>query len=289
MSIARQGNILPNRNFIPTLYSARLQAKYYADNVVPLISNHDYDGEISKLGDTVNIRKRPSVDIRDYVLGQDLVNQDSVADDYIQLTIDYADYFSIPIRDVDKFQTDIDFATILLDEAAKAASTKAERRVLQSIYTSATSTVTASALDSTNALKFLLQCSLKLNQLNVPQEDRWAIIDPITAYFLNLSDLKAAYLTGEGSTPLRSGMAVDKPVAGFKVYISNNLNATASIAKVITGHRDALCFASQINETETLRNQSDFGNILRGLNVYGYKVVKPEALCLMDVTSFGSL
>ncbi len=289
MSIARQGGILPQRNFIPQLYTTRLQAKYYADNVVPLIANHDYDEDVSKMGDTVNIRKRTQVDIKDYTLGQDLVTQDALADDAIQLTIDYGDYFAVPVRDVDRFQSDIDFATNALDEAAKALSTKAERRVLQSIYTVAGSTVTAAALDATNALKFLMQASLKLNQANAPQADRWAIIDPITAYFMNLSDLRYAYLTGDPGTPLRSGISVDKPVAGFKVYISNNLNANASISKILCGHRDALCFASQISETETVRNTADFGDILRGLNIYGYKVTKPEALVLVDVTSFGAL
>lgn len=286
MSIARQGGILPNGKFVPQLYSARLQAKYFAENVVPLIANHDYDGEISKLGDTVNIRKRPNVDIKDYVLGQDLVPQEGLADESIQLTIDYADYFDLPIRDVDKFEADIDFAMITLDEAAKGLSTKAERRVLQSIYTSATSTVSGGTLTAATVVQMILQCGLKLNQLNVPQTDRYLIVDPTTAYLLNLSDLKAAYITGDGATPLRDGNAAAKPIGGFKVYVSNNLSITTTTAKCIAGHRDALCFASQINQTETIRNQNDFGNLLRGLNTYGFKVVKPEALCLLDVTGW---
>lgn len=289
MAIARTGAILPNKNYIPTLYSTLMQAKYYADNVVPHISNHDYSGEISKVGDVVTIRKRPSVEVKSYTVNQELETQTSLLDETLTLSIDYADYFNVPISDVDRFQSDIEFQSIVLDEGAKALATTVETRVLQSIYSSATSTVTASALDSTNALKFLLQASLKLNQLNVPQDNRFVVIDPITAYFLNLSDLKAAYLTGEGSTPLRSGIAVEKPVAGFKVYISNNLSATGSISHIVAGHMDALCFASQISKVETIRNPKDFGDLLRSLISYGFKVTQPDALVHVNVTSFGSL
>jgi hypothetical protein len=65
----------------------------------------------------------------------------------------------------------------------------------------------------------------------------------------------------------------------FTVYVSNNLPKTAdNDSYVMGGTSDAISFASQITNVETLRAQSTFGNIMRGLNVYGYKVIKPEAL-----------
>lgn len=290
MSVARAGAILPGRNFIPMQYSTYMQAKYYGDNVVPLISNHDWSGDLNKVGDTVTIRKRPSVQVYDGVIGEDLQQQASLADDTLTLSIDYFNYFNVPISDIDKFESDIDFATQILDEGEKAMSNKVETRVLSSIYSSATSTVTAAALDASNALKFFMQAALKLNLLNVPQDNRWAVIDMYTAYFLGLTELRVANTTGEGApTSLRTGVAYDKPIAGFKCYASNNLSSTASLSHVICGHMDALCFAGQIKDSETVRNPKQFGDLLRSKIVYGYKVVKPDALVHMDVTSFGSL
>ena len=118
--------------------------------------------------------------------------------------------------------------------------------------------------------------------------------DPrLVAALIKRSDLKQAYLTGDSVTPLRNGKIgmIDR----FTVYISNNLssvndlgadaatggtgaNADKKAWNIMAGTRDAISFASQITNVETLRSQTTFGNIMRGLNVYGYKVTKPEAL-----------
>lgn len=290
MAIAKQGAILPNGNFNPQLYSSLLQAAYFESNLVPLLANHDYDGEISKVGDTVNIRKRPNIDIRDGVIGQDLVEQASIADEYLQLTIDYFDYFNVPVDDIQKFQADVDLTSVFFDQAAKSLATKAEKRVLQSIYTSATSTVSVSAaMTSATVIQWIAQCALKMDNLLVPKEGRWLCIDNSTAYLLNLSDLKAAYITGEGASTLRTYDAISRPIAGFQVYATTNLSITSTTAKAMAGHKDALCFASQINDTETLRNPKAFGDLIRGKNVYGFKVTKPDALCLLDISNSWTL
>lgn len=289
MPISKVGNVMPTGNQIPKLWADRALATYLSDFVVPQVVNTEYEGKISKVGDQVVIPKEAAISTFSYKKGQKLQKQTDFADDTLTLDISYADYFNVPVADMDRLQTSWDFASRIMDRGGHALGVKVEQQVLTTVHASAGSTVTAAALDASNALKFLMQAKLKLIQRNVPQEDLWAIIDPITAYFLGLSDLKQAYMTGDSDSSLRTGSAVEKPVAGFQCYISNNLQASATSAKVLVGHKDAITFAGQVTKMETLRDGDDFGDVLRGMMAYGYKVVQPDALVLVDVTSFGSL
>jgi hypothetical protein len=139
----------------------------------------------------------------------------------------------------------------------------------------------------------ILDMGLCLDEQNVPEDGRWLTLPAWMASLIKRSDLKQAYLTGDSVTPLRNGKLgmIDR----FTLYVSNNLGTTADLGadglvggtstnadstawNIMAGTRDAISFASQITQVETLRSQSTFGNIMRGLNVYGYKVTKPEAL-----------
>lgn len=288
MSISRTGTNLPNRNRIPKIWSNYMLANYYSDFVVPVISNHDYEGEISKVGDTVIIQKRLRITSFTGVVGEDLQEQTTVTDDAIQLSIDYFNYFNAPISDVDAFQSQADYATEVFDEGSRALGVSVEDQILQSIYSSANSTVTCTQLSQNNALSVIHAMALALNQKKLPQRDRWLVIDPITAFFLGLSDLKADYITNDGSSSLRSGTALAKPIAGFTVYMSTELLATNSTSKILAGHMDALTFASQITRNELVRNPNQFGDKLRGMITYGYKVAQPDALVYGNIQSFAS-
>lgn len=299
MAIDRIGGIAPNRARIPKKWSDYMLANYYADNVVPNISNHDYEGEIANLGDTVIIQKRFAIQTFDYKVGQALQKQTNMADESVQLTIDYSHYFNVPIADVDKLQAMGDWPSEIFDEAARAIATKIEQKVLQSIPGfGATSVGTPGSrvnvgLSGTDrpAIAVLMQAQALLNTLNVPDDgNRYAVVDPTFAYMLALGDLKAAYMTGDSESSLRNGVQVlAKPVAGLRVYVSNNLATTGTLmatgqtVNAIVGHLDALTFAAQINKTETLRDPDDFGDLLRGQVVYGFKVIKPEALCTLYI------
>ena len=108
------------------------------------------------------------------------------------------------------------------------------------------------------------------------------VIPAKMAGMIKQSDLKDASITGDGNTPLRNGRLgmIDR----FTLYVSHNLNKNGSEFSVIAGHNMGFTFASQMTNMETIRSETTFGNIIRGLQVYGYKVVKPEALSTMIVT-----
>jgi hypothetical protein len=137
----------------------------------------------------------------------------------------------------------------------------------------------------TNVLDLLVDAGTVLDEANAPESGRFLIIPAWMAGLIKKSDLKDASLTGDSSSVLRNGRLgmIDR----FTLYTSHNLNSvvdsTYRCFSVIGGHKMGLTFASQMTEMESLRAESTFGNIIRGLQVYGYKVVKGEALTKLYV------
>jgi hypothetical protein len=139
-------------------------------------------------------------------------------------------------------------------------------------------------------LDVLLRLGQALDEQNIPEQGRWVVMSAAAGRYIKQSELRQAYLSGDPVSMLRNGRLgqVDR----FTVYISNLLpsNATdgtnfaAGEQVIYAGHAHALTFASQISKVETLRSELTFGQILRGLQVYGYQVVDPTALAAAYVT-----
>jgi hypothetical protein len=225
----------------------------------------------------------------------------------LELSIDKGKYFSVVVDDVDEVQADVKLMDIFTNDASEQMKIAIDGDVLQNAYADAAAAnkgITAGkesgnidlgtanaarAVSKTSVLDLILDMGQCLDEQNVPEEGRWLVVPPWVAALIKNSDLKQAYLTGDSVSPLRNGKLgqIDR----FTLYVSNNLKKVADNAGtagsttddftgfyLMAGTRDAISFASQITNVETLRAQSTFGNIMRGLNVYGHKVVKPEAL-----------
>ena len=303
------GNPNYSGNFIPEIWSGKLIENFYDATVLAQISNTDYEGEIRQHGDTVNIRTTPEITIRDYVKGQTLVveNPDKPK---IQLLIDKGEYFSCVEDDVDKVQSDIVLMDLWSKDASERMKIKIDQRVLVDILpgvdafnkgatagrisgafdlgtTAAPISVTKDGASSTvSVIDLLVDMGTVLDEANAPEQGRYVVIPAKMAGLIKKSELKDASLTGDSVTPLRNGRLgmIDR----FTVYVSHNLSrsGTGGSTKynIIAGHKMGFTFASQMTNMETLRAQSTFGNIIRGLQVYGYKVTKGEALSSAVVT-----
>jgi hypothetical protein len=158
-----------------------------------------------------------------------------------------------------------------------------ETDVLANAITGATTTGSQTTITASNILTEILELSTALDTLNIPEEGRYIVLSPEFVSMLKQSELRQAYLTGDATSPLRNGKVgmVDR----FTVYQSNMLFTAASGADsgythVLAGHPKALSFASQFTNAETVRMESTFGDQVRGLKVYGSKVVTPDALCV---------
>jgi hypothetical protein len=285
--IARTGANLAAGAFIPQIYSAKLQDKFYAASVVPAIANHNWEGEIMAFGDTVNIRKVPTISINDYSVNNAIAYQD-VSDEMISLNINKAKYYAFKVDYIDDYQSDIALIDTITQDASMQMAVTVDKAVLQSVYADAATTIAAGDLSSLTTATFiqpLLQAGQALDENNVPRDGkRWAVITPEYARYLKLSDLKQVLTTGDDESPLRNGFVGS--IDGMNIYVSTNLlNAVGSISsatsKMLVGHESALTFASQFIKHEMLPLQNTFGYGIKGLQVFGFKTVKPESLVLL--------
>tara|TARA_R100000935_G_scaffold54484_1_gene83364 strand:- start:17 stop:874 length:858 start_codon:yes stop_codon:yes gene_type:complete len=267
-------------NFIPEVFSKLLQAKFYKKSILPAISNTDYEGEISGQGDKVIIRTVPAVTINNYA---GTITTQELTTAKVEMLIDKAKYYSFKVDDVLAAQADINMLEGASTDAAEGMRIAVETEVLAGAITGATSIGSQTTITAANILTNILTMSKQLDELNIPEEGRFIVLSPEFISLLKQSELRQAYITGDATSPLRNGQVgmVDR----FNVFQSNMLFTAASgtdngYTHVLAGHPKALSFASQFTNTETVRMESTFGDQVRGLKVYGSKVVTPNALCV---------
>jgi hypothetical protein len=249
--------------------------------------------------DKVIIRQIPDITIRDYSKGQNLVYEQPESEN-VELLIDKGHYWAIRMDDVDKVQADIEWISKFSMDASEQLKIKVDTTVLGSIYADVASTnkgltagrksaslnlgVTGTplAIDKTNVLDYIVDCGTALDENNIPETGRWIIMPPAMIGTIKKSDIKDASLAGDGTSVLRNGRVgmIDR----FEIYSSNLLTSATDGGKtcfnMVFGHNKGLAFAEQIpkGKIERLRAESSFGELVRGLCVYGFKVVYPAAL-----------
>jgi hypothetical protein len=138
------------------------------------------------------------------------------------------------------------------------------------------------AITKANILDILVDCGSVLDEQNVPEEDRWVLLPAWMNGMLKKSELRDASTMGDSTSVFRNGKVgmLDR----FHVFANNNLSTvtdattTRQATNVMFGHKKALTFASQMTSMETLKNPADFGNLIRGLNVFGRKVIDENAI-----------
>lgn len=283
--------------FIPEIWSGKLIEKFYSATVLAAISNTDYEGEIKNKGDKVKIRTKPTITIRDYEVDQNLLVE-RPSSTAVELTIDYAKYFNLVLDDVMEVQSDMNLLTMWADDAAEQLKITIDTSVLALLDADISadnlgatagrlsnnidlgSSGAPAALTAANVLDYIVDLGTVLDEQNIPETGRWLVIPPWVAGMVKKSDLRNASISGDGVSLLRNGRLgmIDR----FTLYASNLLptatEGSDTAVRIFAGHPHGLTFASQISKTETLRSESTFGNLLRGLQVFGVKVLDGIAL-----------
>jgi hypothetical protein len=265
------------QHFIPEVFSRKLQAKFYAQTMLSEVTTNEYEGEISGLGNKVNIRTVPAVSVADY---SGSISYSDVTSSTIELNIDKAKSYAFKVDDILKEQADIDFLNEAAGDAAQNMKIAIEQDVFANVAAGSSLTDinggTPANVTSSTVLGHILDAGQLLDENNIPEEGRFMIINPAVATVLKQSELRQAYLTGDNVSPLRNGFigTVDR----FNMYVSNNLSTSAGVTSGLFGHPKAIAYASQMTNTETVRLESSFGDGVRGLAVYGYKVILPTAI-----------
>lgn len=290
-----------NSFFLPAVYSKKVLNFFRKSSVVEAITNTDYQGEISSYGDSVRIIKEPTISVYQYERGQD-VTQTKLTDQETSLIVDTANAFKFIVDDIETQMSHVNFKEVASSSAAYALRDAFDAGVLTKMQSGLSSSApdhilgadaavgtaglgeTTASIDLGTAevdpLDLLARMARLMDAQNVPEEGRWVVASP--DFYEQLSQtssklLSVDYNAGQGS--IRNGLVSSGKLRGFSMYKSNNLPATATATGfVIAGHMSAVATAQTITSTEVIRDPSSFGDIVRGLHVYGAKVLRPEAL-----------
>jgi len=290
--------------YIPELWSGNLVEKFYATTVLAAISNTNYEGEIKGYGDKVNIRSIPTLTIFDYEATGPLPVQRPSAP-IQQLLIDKGKGFNTILDDVLRIQSDINLMDMWSNDASQQLKIKIDTQVLASMPSTVDAankgatagkisaninlgvTGTPIVVGPANAagvvgiLDLIIDLGVCLDEQNIPETGRWVILPAWMVGMLLKSELRSAQIMGDATSAFRNGRVGE--CARFTVYQSNLLPTAAESTKtavyVLAGHANGLTFASQLTEMETLRAESTFGTLMRGLQVYGFKMIDPTCVC----------
>lgn len=289
--VARTGGNAPNGAFIPEIWSKKMLKKFYSSTILTEVTNTEYEGEISGQGSKVIIRIKPTINIGDYTVNG-TINYQDLQDNKTEFVIDKAKYYAFKVDDIDKVQMDINLMNEATADAAIQMKIYVEKQLFGTVYAQAGTTMyqnggtigldAGTQITKLNVLDWIVDAGTKLDELNIPEDGRFLIIPPWIAAMIKKSDLKDASLSGESSSTYLKGRigTLDR----FTLYNSNNLTITPynnGTHQVLAGTKDAITFASQFVKTENTRLQDSFGDAIRGLKVYGYKTILPQALVAM--------
>ncbi len=276
-------------NFQPTIWAATLLDTLKNAHVfgAPGVVNRDYEGEIAGGGTSVKITSISDPTVGSYVKDTDLTVQ-ALTDATRSLLIDQQKYFAFEVDDLDRIQSQNGGAlmTQAATQAAYALMNVSDSYIAGLIKadTLAGNKLGAKTVNSADsAFKLLVDLRTKLAKSNVPNEGRWAIVHPDLYGYL-LQDNRFIDAGASGSTdPLLNGRV--GRALGFNIYESNNCAAGATTGTIVSaGYAGATSLAEQIVNVEADRMEKRFADLLKGLHVYGAKVVRPEGLATADVT-----
>lgn len=279
-------------NFIPAIWSASLLVNLrkrlvYGD---PSVVNTDYEGEISQYGDRVKINAIGTVTVFTYTRNVDMPVPETLTDAQLELIVDQAKGFNFQIDDLDARQTKPKLMNAATQEAAYALADVADQ-FLAGFYASATSNLGTHAAplapitDPAKAYELIVDAGVALDEQNIPSEGRVAVVP---AWFYGLIEKDARFVASgseKSSQDLRNGVSGD--ANGTRIVKSNNVpaptNGTNNVTKIQVSTPAARSFAQQILKTEAYTPERRFGDALKGLHVYGGKVVRPQALCTIHL------
>ena len=306
---------LPSGNFAPSIFSQKVLKFFRRASVAEDITNTDYTGEIENFGDTVNIIKEPTLTVSAYTRGS-VVNAQDLADDQVTMTVDQANAFAFKIDDIEERHSHVNFEALATSSGAFALKRKFDANILQAmsdgagiagaddaslsggLTTTNTALGTASAPINVEAddagINLMLLMARVLDDQSVPEENRWFVAPPIfyEKMFQAGNKMAEVQVTGDASSNLRNGLATPGTLAGFRCYKSTALNSTAGTDQVtlsgvatdasenviMAGHISSTSTASHIAKTEVVRSTESFSDVVRGLHVFGRKVLRPESI-----------
>ena len=300
---------LAQGNFTPQIFSQKVQKFFRRASVVEDITNTDYAGEIENFGDTVKIIKEPTITVRDYARGQ-TVDTQVLADDQITMTVDQGSYFAFKVDDIEERQSHVNFEALATSSGAYSLKKNYDYNVLKFIYDNASdgtgSGTDGSPIDGDAAVDTLANlvstAKKNLDKNDVPEENRWLVAPPEFFEQLRKAGGKLSdqsVMNDGGASQIRNGKVTDRPLFGFNMYSSNAIAVSSGSAASHTfgssgsneyayvyGHASGVATVNHIAKTELIRDPDSFADVVRGLHVFGRKILRSDAV-LRGVITIG--
>lgn len=276
--------------FIPEFWSKKLNKKLDDVGVMKDCVNKDYEGEIKKCGDKVNIQEVGDIEIQDHEAGTDLIYQDLTATD-LSLEIDQEKYFAFKINDVTKAQANQKLTDKYIARAAFAIEMIKDTFLLSKrADVHADNVVPAKELTKDNVYQLFVELKKKLRTSNaISQKGKdaagrrpWAVVNPDIEALILLSPEMKDRGSALADKTIREGTVYD--FCGFDVMVATNMKTVENKVEVLAGIEDAITFAGQVAKVEHLRSESGFDDKVRGLYVYGGKTLLPKGLAKCQCT-----
>jgi hypothetical protein len=291
-----------NSFFLPSIYSKKVLNFFRKASVVEAITNTDYAGEISAYGDSVKIIKEPVISVSDYTRGQDTTST-KLTDQEISLVVDSAKAFKFIVDDIETNMSHVNFKEVASSSAAYALKDAYDAAVLTTMFAGVsasgpdhvigadaaagtggvgetTASVDLGVASEVDPLDLMARMARLLDDQSVPEENRWFVASPDFYEELSQSGsklLSVDFNAGQGS--IRNGLVSSGKLRGFDMYKSNNVpSVSTATGQCLGGHISSTATANTILSTEVIRDPSSFGDIVRGLHVYGAKVLRDDAL-----------
>ena len=244
--------------FIPTIWEARLLAKFHERSVAELITTAPTKIE----GNKIVFNKVSDVAIKDY---SGSVAFDDLATSKVELDMDQKKYWAFKVDDVDAVQAAGDLIDPHVSEAGYGLQEATDGIVF------AEALKTSNTVTGEKAYDIIVKANTQLNKNKVPKADRFIVINAEVLEELHLDTRFTA-----NYTILENGIMEGAKINGVQLVFSEELNA-GSYA-ILALHKSALGFGKQLQETEAMRLQNAFADGVRGLQVCGTKILREEAI-----------
>ena len=291
-----------NSFFLPSIYSKKVLNFFRKASVVEAITNTDYAGEISAYGDSVKIIKEPTITVYDYTRGSDTTST-KLTDQEITLVVDSAKAFKFIVDDIETNMSHVNFKEVASSSAAYSLKDSYDAAVLTTMFAGVsasapdhvigadaaagtggvgetTASVDLGVASEVDPLDLMARMARLLDDQSVPEENRWFVASPDFYEELSQSGsklLSVDFNAGQGS--IRNGLVSSGKLRGFDMYKSNNIpSVSTATGQCLGGHMSSTATANTILSTEVIRDPSSFGDIVRGLHVYGAKVLRDDAM-----------
>lgn len=297
--------------FIPKVWSAKILEALDKELVYADLFNTDYEGEITEAGDTVHIAQVGDVTIKDFDCGTDIAAPDDVNVEDLTLEIKQSKYFNISVCDVNEVQSKVSLLDTATQRAGYGFADVCDQYLGNLLATSGQvkdglgTKTEPIKITADNAYETLVKMKTALDKANLPKQERKVVVPPEFEGFMLLDPRFVAKSSDASQDSLHEGTIYR--AAGFEIRTSNNVpsetnggsgsktnggsgsttnggSGSTTVFYIVGSSPIQGTFAQQILKTEAYRPEKRFADAVKGLHVYGAKVLRPKVVAVATVS-----